>query len=87
MHGFCYFSPNPTTTMHNLLHHVVLGVGSIFLAPAGGMPQPNLRITLPPRCATEALGRDFSMIGRDFIRATDRVEHAEQMELSLTEKV
>ena len=69
--------------MHNLFRHFVIGAGSIWLAPSGAMPQPQFRITLPPKCATQALAHDFGMVGRDFVRAMDRVEHADQMELEL----
>jgi len=69
--------------MHSFFRHFAMGAGSIVLAPAGQLPPPQLRITLPPYCATQAIARDFQMVGRDLIRAIDKVEHAQQMEFDL----
>ena len=69
--------------MKEALRQILIGAGSIFLAPAGGIPQAPLRITLPPSNSTSALAYDFHAVSRDFVRAIERVEHAGQMELEL----
>ena len=61
----------------------LIGFGSIFFAPVGALPQPGLRITLPPNNAADAIAHDFGMVSADLERAMERVEHAEQLELGV----
>lgn len=75
--------PNPSRPMHSFLRNFAVGASYIVLAPAGMLPPPGFRITIPARNSTEALGHDFGMIGRDFVRAIDRVQHDDQMEFDL----
>lgn len=78
----CQPDPNPYS-MHSLLRHLAIGASSIVLAPAGLLPRPDLRITIPQRTATESIGHDFGMIGRDFVRAMEKVALEEQLEFKL----
>jgi hypothetical protein len=72
--------------MHSILRNLAIGASSIVFAPAGMLPPPAFRITIPQGTATEALGHDFGMIGRDFVRAIERVEMADQLELKLSDQ-
>ncbi len=69
--------------MKEIIHQILLGFGSILLAPADRLPPPSYRITLPPDSATQAIGFDFSNVARDFIKATDTVENQRQLEFGL----
>jgi hypothetical protein len=63
--------------MHDALRQMFVGLSSIFVAPTVDMPQPNLRITLPPESATKAIGQDFSRIAGDFQRAMGKADQLE----------
>jgi hypothetical protein len=69
--------------MNETLRHVLAGAGSILLAPAGVLHSAQLRITLPPSNATDAIAHDFGIVSAHLKRAMAKVEHAEQMELEL----
>ncbi len=73
--------------MHSFLRNFAIGASYIVLAPAGMIPPPGFRITIPARNSTEALGHDFGMLGRDFVRAIERVQHDDQMEFDLKQSV
>ena len=75
--------PNPTRPMHSFFRNFAIGASYIVLAPAGMLPPPGFRITIPARSSTESLGHDFGMLGRDFVRAIERVQHDDQMEFDL----
>ena len=62
---------------------MLIGWGSILLAPSGHLPSPSLRITLPPENATQAIGFYFSHISRDFNRSVDKIRNQKQLELGL----
>jgi hypothetical protein len=66
-----------------LLHHLLVGAGSLILAPSGSLPPPRLRITLPPENAMQAIGHDFRRISGDLDYAIKKVEHAGQLELEI----
>ncbi len=69
--------------MKDAARQFVIGFGSIFLAPAGALPKPGRRITLPPNSSTEAIAHDFGVVSADLARAIERVEHAHQLELGV----
>jgi hypothetical protein len=69
--------------MKEATRQFLVGFGSIFFAPFGAIPQPGLRITLPPNSASEAIAHDFARVSADLEDAIERVEQAEQMELGV----
>lgn len=69
--------------MNERLKQVILGVGSLILGPANVLPQPGLRITLPPENSSIAIARDFGMVGRDLTRELQKKETADQLMLGV----
>lgn len=69
--------------MSEAIHQMIIGMGSLILAPFDALPRPGYRITLPPENATQAIAFDFSMVSRDLRRSIDKVEHERQLELKL----
>jgi hypothetical protein len=69
--------------MNEIINHLIIGMGSVVLAPFNALPRPGYRITLPPETATQAIAHDFSMISGDLARSVDKVKHARQLELKL----
>lgn len=70
-------------TIGQFVHQFLLGAGAIILGPADQLPRPNLRITIPPENATQAIAFDFSRISQDLTKAIDRIANAKQLELKL----
>lgn len=70
-------------SMSEFVRQLLIGAGSIFLAPAGMLPQPQFRVTVPGGTAQQAIASDFSRVAADLCRATDRAERAAQLELSI----
>ncbi|MEI6035077.1 MAG: hypothetical protein WCS65_12465 [Verrucomicrobiae bacterium] len=54
--------------MGDCLKQIILGIGSILLAPANAIPQPGLRITIPPQDSMAAIAHDFSSVSRGLDR-------------------
>jgi len=69
--------------MREILRQILIGSGSVFLAPWGSLPAPEVRITLPPETAAQAVGRDFSNVSSDFKKAINAIENERQLELKL----
>ena len=69
--------------MKEAAHQFFIGFGSIFFAPFGAIPQPGMRITLPPNSGSEAIAHDFARVSADLEDAIERVEREEQMELGV----
>jgi hypothetical protein len=69
-----------------IINQLLIGFSAVFLAPSDSLPVPPRRITLPPDNAAQALGFDFSRVSRDLMRATERIEHENQLELGLPSK-
>ena len=69
--------------MNERLKQVVLGLGSLVLAPANMLPGPGMRITLPPKDSAAAVARDFGMVGRDMTRELQKHETAGQLMLDV----
>ena len=67
--------------MKQIIHNLLLGMGSILLAPSGNLVTPGLRITLPPENATDAIASDFARIAGDLDRSIERIRSEKQMEL------
>ena len=67
--------------MKEVIHQLLLGMGSVFFAPFGAWSPPALRVTLPPENTARALAHDFAQSAGDFQRALRQAEHAEQREL------
>jgi hypothetical protein len=70
-----------TAFMVEAIRQILIGIGSIVLAPAGQLPRAEARITLPPENATSAIAYDFSKVAGDLHRSIDKIEHAEQLPL------
>jgi len=70
--------------MNDIFQQMLIGMGSMFLAPFGKFPRPSFRITLPPQSASQAIGFDFSRVAGDLNHSIDKVENAKQLELKLT---
>jgi hypothetical protein len=70
-------------TVIEIIHQFLLGIGSIILAPANVLPLPDVRITLPPENASQAVGHDFARVSHDFKNAISKIEQANQLELEL----
>ena len=66
--------------MKEVIHQLLLGMGSVFFAPFGAWSPPALRVTLPPENAPRALAHDFAQSAGDFQRALQKAEQAEQLE-------
>ena len=66
--------------MKQIFHQVLVGVGSLVLTPYG---VPNLRITIPPKDAKQAIGFYFAHVYKDFNRALEKAERANQLEFKL----
>ena len=66
--------------MKEVIHQMLLGMGSVFFAPFGAWSQPALRVTLPPENTARALAHDFSLAAGGFQRAIQKAEHAKQLE-------
>ena len=69
--------------MNEAARQFFLGLGSIFFAPFGALPQPGLRITLPQDNATDAVAQDFARVSGDLLHSIERAEQAEQLELRM----
>jgi hypothetical protein len=69
--------------MSEAIHQMFIGMGSIILAPFGGLPRPGYRITLPPENARQAIGYDFSRVANDLNRSIDKIQNEKQLELGL----
>jgi len=69
--------------MKEFIRQLAFGAGSIFLAPAGMIPKPRFRITVPSPTATQDICYDFSRVAGDFRRSIERVEREGQLELSI----
>lgn len=68
--------------MGEAMRQMFIGMGSLILAPFGGLPHPGYRITLPPENATQAVAFDFSHVANDLSRSIDKIEQAKQLELT-----
>ncbi len=69
--------------MNEVVRQLLIGAGSIFMAPAGLLPQPRLRLTLPGSTVEQAIAGDISRVAADLCHATERAEMASQLELSI----
>ena len=69
--------------MSEAIHQLIIGFGSLILAPFDALPRPGYRITLPPQNATQAIAHDFSMVSKDLARSVEKAEHLHQLELKL----
>jgi hypothetical protein len=69
--------------MKEIIRQLTVGAGLIFLAPAGRIPQPRFRITVPSPKATQDICYDFSRVANDLRRSIERVEREGQLELSI----
>ena len=69
---------------YQFFHQFMIGASAIILGPADGLPRPNLRITIPPENATQAIAFDFSRISKDLTRAIDKIADSKQLDLKLT---
>jgi hypothetical protein len=69
--------------MKEIIRQLAVGAGSIFLAPAGRIPRPKFRITVPSPRATQDICYDFSRVASDLRRSIERVEREGQLELSI----
>jgi hypothetical protein len=62
-------------TVYNLL----MGASSVLLDAFAGDPVGKVTVTLP---SDDALAADFGRVSADLKKAIDRVEHADQLELT-----
>jgi len=69
--------------MGDCLKQIILGISSILLAPANALPQPGLRLTLPPQDARGAIAHDFSAVSRGLDQEIVKAEGAEQLTLDM----
>jgi hypothetical protein len=69
--------------MKEIIRQLAVGAGSIFLAPAGIIPKPRFRITIPSPTATQDICYDFSRVAGDLRRSMERVEHEGQLKLGI----
>ncbi|MBI3415745.1 MAG: hypothetical protein HY043_10595 [Verrucomicrobia bacterium] len=69
--------------MNEIFHQILVGLGSVILAPTDAFPRPEIRITLPPENSAQAIGFDFSHVCGDLKRSISKIEHKDQLELAL----
>jgi hypothetical protein len=69
--------------MFNVIRDILMGYGAIILAPSNHLEKPYLRITLPPKSASQAVGVYFSYASKDLHRAMEKVRNERQLELNL----
>jgi hypothetical protein len=62
-----------------LLHDLLMGASVVLLDPFAGDPVAPVTITVP---SNDAVANDFGRVAGDLARAIDKIEHADQMELT-----
>ena len=71
--------------MGELTRQFLIGAASIILAPAGAVPSPKYRITIPGPTATDAIAGDVGRVSADLLRAIRKVEKTAQLEFDCLE--
>ncbi len=62
-----------------IVHDLLVGAGSVLLDVFAGDPVAQVTITLPN---DDALASDFGRVAADLRKSIDKVEHADQLELT-----
>jgi hypothetical protein len=62
-----------------LLHNLLMGASVVLLDAFAGDPVAQVTITVP---SNDAVANDFGRVAGDLVRAIDKIEHADQMDLA-----
>jgi hypothetical protein len=69
--------------MNEVFHSLLMGVGSLILSPAGKLPMPKYRATVPQLTVSQAVAKDFAVVSGDLARSIDKVQNEKQLEMNL----
>jgi hypothetical protein len=62
-----------------ILHNLLLGASVVLLDVFAGDPVAPVTVTIP---SDDAVANDFGRVAGDLVKAIDKIEHADQLELS-----
>ena len=64
-----------------IVHNLLIGAGSVLLDAFAGDPVAKVTVTV---LSNDALASDFGRVCGDLKKAIDKVEHADQLELTFS---